>query len=123
MLKITGGSFGVSGKARIENKGLYISGASKVEYPADQIAAASARVETERKVGVVGMLIGILLFGGLGLYLGGIVGLIVGILLSIFGSFYKTSRHFIDLSFKDGKTVTLQADKTSVERILNIANS
>lgn len=108
----------MSGSAFIsKDKKLMVKGASRVAYPADQVASVSARVIKERKFGVVGFIIGLLLFSVLLGLLLNVIGVIIAIILAIAGSFYSEKRNIAEVRFDDGKAVILECSGREIKRL------
>ena len=116
-MKIVGGSFGIKGKAKIENGILIVAGNA---YPASQIKSASASVEKERKFGFVGFILGALLLSVvLGMLLN-VLGVILAIIIATVGSFYSKKMNFVDVTFGDGKNVRIQCSGGEVKKLLRL---
>lgn len=117
-MKIVGGNFGVSGSASVSNNDtLVIKGANKVTYRADQVASVSARVVKERKFGVAGFIIGLLLFSVLLGLLLNVIGVIIAIVLAVAGSFYSKKRNIAEVRFNDDQVVVLECSGREIKRL------
>lgn len=117
-MKIIGGSFGLSGRATLQDGDyLIINGALKAKYSPMQVEAVSATEQKERKFGILGFLIGApILAAMLGVFLG-VPGAIIGIVVALAGSFYSTKSRTVRVRFNDGGEVLLKCSKSDVNRL------
>ena len=122
-MKIIGGSFGVSGKARFAGKYLEVLGDKRADYKGKDVASVSVRQEVERKFGFVGAIIGAVLIGYLGSMALGAIGWVAGVAFAILGSFYRTKRHFADMEFADGLSLTLETNDYEAGKLVKFAES
>lgn len=117
-MKITAGSFGISGSAYIGAGRLHIEGARNTSYGPEQIACLTTRVESERRFGLLGALVGGALLGVVGLVLLGPVGAAIGVALAVLGSFYRSTSNLADVQFSDGSTLTLECTSGAVKKLV-----
>lgn len=117
-MKIVGGSFGVDGAAYITGASdIAILGAREAIYPASAIRSIAARVESERKFGVIGFILSVIILSVmLGLVLG-VLGVVIAVVVAIAGSFYSKKRHVVDISFTDGNSLSLECSKGAANRL------
>ena len=118
-MKITGGNFGLDGKATIKNGKLRIDGLSNSSYEPGQIDSAYPREERNKRLGLFSLVLGVLVVGGGLFVLAGPVGFVVGVLLAVAGSFYSTKKLFIDIAFKDGNKLTIESSKPQARRFFS----
>ena len=117
-MKIIGGSFGLKGTAYIHGtNGLAIVGAREAIYQADAIQSIAARIERERKFGILGCVVGMVLLSILLGMLLSVLGVVIAIVLAVAGSFYSEKRHIVDIGFTDGNTVSLECSKGAANRL------
>lgn len=122
-MKIIGGSFGASGKARFSGKYLEVLGTKKADYKGADVSSVSVRQEKERHFGLIGAIIGAVILGFIGTMVFGIIGMIAGLAFAIMGSFYKTRRHFADVEFKDGLKLTLEPSEHEAKKLIKFAET
>ncbi|MDV5861401.1 hypothetical protein QM298_10825 [Pseudomonas mendocina] len=118
-MKIIGGSFGIKGSAYFAGESLVIESAQKAEYRRDAVERVNARVDAERKFGLIGALIGAVVLGALGTMFLGIFGAVIGVAVAIGGSFYSAKKNIAEVSFTDGKTLTLECTARAVNKLVN----
>ena len=121
-MRIVGGSFGVKGSAFISGNALMVEGSSKGQYQPAEVRSVSARVDAEKKFGFIGATIGALLLGGLGMVFLGLFGAIVGVLIAVAGSFYSSKKNLADVSFADGKTLSLECTDRAIGKLVRFAD-
>jgi hypothetical protein len=117
-MKIIGGSFGLKGSAYFSGKVLVIDSAQKAQYSGESVVSVSARTDSERKFGVIGAAVGVLLFGAIGLVFFGILGATAGVVLAVAGSFYSTKTNIAELKFDDGKTLSVECTQRAVNKLV-----
>ncbi|MFL1404178.1 hypothetical protein ACJO2E_02390 [Marinobacter sp. M1N3S26] len=117
-MKIVGGSFGLSGKARFSGKYLEVIGDRKADYQSADVTSVNVRQEGERKFGLIGAIIGAVLLGFLLGIPFGPIGWGIGIAIAIAGSFYSTKKYFADLEFSDGGKVSLQTNDYEAKKLV-----
>lgn len=122
-MKIIGGSFGASGKARFAGNYLEVLGDKKADYTGADIEAVSVRQEKERQFGMIGALIGAVLFGFAASLFLGLAGWIIGIVFAIAGSFYQKKRYFADLEFSDGLKLTVESNDYESRKLVKFADT
>ncbi|MBI46763.1 MAG: hypothetical protein CMG91_04740 [Marinobacter sp.] len=122
-MKIIGGSFGASGKARFAGKYLEVLGEKQKDYQGSDVESVTVRQEKERQFGIFGALIGTLLFGYIGSLFLGVIGWVAGLLFAITGSFYHKRRYFADLEFKDGLKLTLEPNDHEAKKLVKFAET
>lgn len=121
-MKIVGGSFGLSGRAKFIGQMIEISGDKKKAYKTFDIQSVSVRSESERKFAVFSAVIGMVVFGLIGMIFGPI-GALIGVVLAIIASFYTVKRQFAEVQFSDGATVSLKVDKSEAKKLVKITNN
>ena len=117
-MRILGGSFGVKGSAYLSQDVLVVEGAAKAQYRAEQIKSVTARIDSDKRFGLVGAALGVVLLGGLGLHFFGLLGAIVGVAVSIAGSFYTTKKNIAEVVFADGKTLSLECTARAMSKLV-----
>lgn len=122
-MKIIGGSFGASGKARFAGEYLEVLGEKRKDYRGKDVESVTVRQEKERQFGIFGALIGALLFGYIGSLFLGVIGWIAGLLFAIMGSFYHRKRYFADLEFTDGLKLTLEPNDYEAKKLVKFADN
>lgn len=122
-MKIIGGSFGASGKARFAGKYLEVLGDRKADYKGADVASVSVSQEKERHFGLIGAAIGAILLGYVGNLIFGLVGLIAGLAFAVMGSFYKRTRYQADLEFTDGLKLTLEPNDYEAKKLVKFADT
>ena len=122
-MKIIGGSFGLKGHAFVARDIFAIEGSTKQDYRADEIVSVNARIEKSRKFGVLGFIIGALLFTVLGSLLLGLLGAVIGFAISIAGSFYSNTTNIVDIEFRDGKKLSAEGSPRAIEKITRFAKT
>ena len=117
-MKIIGGSFGLNGSAYFSGDSLVVDSVKNGQYEGREIDAIDVRVDAERKFGVIGAVVGILLFGALGMAFFGVIGAIGGVGLAIAASFYSTKKNIADVKFSDGRTLSLECTPRAINRLV-----
>jgi len=91
-----------------------------MECPPSSFKSVKARQDANRKFGVLGAIVGSMLFGALGFMFMGLFGAVLGILLSIAGSFYSVKKRFVEIDLISGESVTLECSSAEVDQILRL---
>lgn len=120
-MKIVGGSFGVAGKAFInQTDELVVRGAKERSFAGAEIASVETRVDKQKKFGVVGFVIGaILLAAILGAFLS-ILGVVLGIAFAAAGSFYSSKTNLAEVRFTSGDSVSLQCTAAQLKSLVQL---
>lgn len=122
-MKIKAGNFGTTGSAWLSaDDYLVIEGAVKTRYKSDQIHNATARTQTQRGVGVLGMIIAAIILIPVFGFLFGPIGALVALVIVIAGSLYKDTTEYIDITFHDGKSLTLECTPRGIKKLIAFAN-
>ena len=117
-MKIVGGNFGVSGSAFIsQDNMLVVEGAKHGVYSKDKIRSINASVVKEKKFGILGFLLGILILGAILGFFFGLLGVIAGVVIAIAGSFYTEKSNIVEIQFLDGSSVTLDCTPRGVKKL------
>lgn len=122
-MKIIGGSFGASGKARFAGKYLEVLGDRKKDYVSSDVTSVDVRQEKERQFGFFGALIGAVVFGFFASLFLGLVGWLIGIAFAILGSFYQQKKYLAELEFSDGLKLTLQPNDHEAKKLIKFSES
>lgn len=122
VMKIVGGSFGIKGSAYVAGSVFAVEGATKKDYRSNEIASVDARVEKKRSFGIVGFIVGAVLFTIIGMMVFGFIGGLIGFILSVAGSFYTTKTNVVDVSFTDGKTLAAEGTDRSIRNLVKFAD-
>lgn len=119
IMKIVGGSFGLSGSVSINyEKGVvFVSGASSHTYERDQLQGVDVEQSSESKIGCGSVLIGLLVITPLLTFFLNVIGLVIGLVLTVFGSRYDTKKHEATLRFQDGRNVRVQGSYREINRL------
>lgn len=122
-MNIVGGSFGVSGSARITKEGnLEVRGVKAMRFAGSEISSVTARTEKERKFGYLGFVLGaIILSVILGAFLN-VLGIVLAFVLSAAGSFYSNRKTIADVAFSTGDMVSLECTSGQVARLIKLKN-
>jgi hypothetical protein len=121
-MNITGGSFGVTGKLRIEDgEILRISAAIDAAKQKQDIASVETSIAKEKKFGVLGFLLGAPILALFGWMILPVIGALVGLVLATFGSFYQKKTLVVHVAFKDGSKVTAEGWNYEIQKIVRMA--
>lgn len=117
--KIEGGSFGLSGRVKVDLSGrtVQIAGAVPKTYTATEIAGVEVDKDVKSKTSLISVLIGLLVFTPLLTYFFWVGGLIVGLVLTVFGSKYTKSKFLATIRFSDGKSVRIAGGQIDINRL------
>lgn len=120
-MKIVGGSFGLSGRALIDDEGrLVVKGDRQARFSSDQISTVAARTEKDKKFGCFSFIIGAVMLSILfGIFLN-VIGVAIGIILAAMGSFYTNSKNIVDLSLDTGETLSLECSSRQVRKLVSL---
>lgn len=121
-MRILGGNFGVTGSAFISrDQKLVVKGALKGIYSSEEIKSVVASVTKEKKFGIFGFLVGVIILSViLGLFFNA-VGIVIAIVIAIAGSFYSENKNIVEVQFKDEKSVTLECTPRGVKKLIKFA--
>src|SRR5690606_1928546 len=121
-MRILGGNFGVTGSAFISrDQKLVGKGALKGIYSSEEIKSVVASVTKEKKFGIFGFLVGVIILSViLGLFFNA-VGVVIAIVIAIAGSFYSENKNIVEVQFKDEKSVTLECTPRGVKKLIKFA--
>lgn len=121
-MRILGGNFGVTGSAFISrDQKLVVKGALKGIYSSEEIKSVVASVTKEKKFGIFGFLVGVIILSViLGLFFNA-VGVVIAIVIAIAGSFYSKNKNIVEVQFKDEKSVTLECTPRGVKKLIKFA--
>lgn len=121
-MNITGGSYGVTGKLKIEDDAvLRISAAIDTAKQKDDIASVETSIAKEKKFGVLGFVLGAPILAFIGWMIFPVVGALIGVLLAVFGSFYQKKTLVVHVAFKDGSKVTAEGWHHEIQKIVRMA--
>lgn len=123
-MRITGGDFGVGGKAKLEDgRGLVVSSSVNAVIPVQDIQRASASEHKERKFSVLGFLI----FGVVGLVIGfallGFIGSAVGLVVAIALSFTSSTTIRVIVETSAGKRLEAEGWHYEVQKLIKAVNA
>lgn len=121
-MRIVGGSFGLNGKAKIVGQIIEISGQKTKSYKTYDIERVNVRNESKRKFAAFSAVIGIIVFGLIGMIFGPI-GALIGVILAIAMSFYTVKGQFAEVQFSDGSNVSLKVKKSEAKKLVQLANN
>jgi hypothetical protein len=120
-MKIIGGNFGTSGHVAVTEDGtVKIKSSRSKDYSRLEIATVSAETTKDRKFGVIGAILGAILFSVLLAPFLGVLGVIIALAVAVLGSFYSKKKHTGQIQFKDGQAVTLDLDSWQVDRLYRL---
>lgn len=123
-MKIVGGSYGTTGSAYISlDNCLVLEATPKKVYRPGSAAKAAARIEKSKKFGCFGFVVGAVLISALLSLFLGIFGIVIGLIVAVAGSFYTQKDDYVEIEFKDGKTVSLQCTPRGVKQLIAWANT
>lgn len=123
-MRITGGDFGVGGKASIDQtKGLVVSSAVNAAIPFVEITRATASERKEKKFsalsfllcGVVGVVLGFFLFG--------FVGSAIGVIVAVAISFTSSTAIVVTVETRDGKRLEAEGWHYEVQKLIKAVNA
>lgn len=122
-MKILGGSFGVSGSAKITSEGwLIVNSARSGKFTSSDVASVSTRQEKQRKFGWIGAILGgLILLVVLGSMFGPI-GALLAIVLAIAGSFYSQKSNSAEVTFVNGDTLSVQGTGREINMLVGLRN-
>lgn len=121
-MKIIGGHYGVKGSVFIrKDSSLAIDGAEQVYYTPNEITSVYSSTESDRKFGVIGFLLGAIIFSSLLFFLIGPLGVFIALVLSVVGSFYTVKRHQVELTFVDNKSVKVECSAGDAKRLTRLS--
>lgn len=122
-MKITGGTFGPSGTAKLSFSGLLIiKSAQKARYQATAIKSVNSRISTHRQFSALSFLFGALIITPIAFLLAGIVGAAAAFVLSIVFSFYSTQSNDADIELEDGGLLSVTGTKAEIRRLYRYSN-
>ena len=118
-MKITGGSFGLSGGVRVDyTKGtVSISAGTFKLYEKESIEGIDLDQSAESKIGCLSVIFGLLIITPILTLLFNIFGLIAGVILTVVGSKYTVKKNTATIRFKDGKQVKVQGAWSEINRL------
>ncbi|MEF9965191.1 MAG: hypothetical protein RR749_03135 [Comamonas sp.] len=123
-MKITGGSFGVHGKAYVgQDNRLYINGAVEKSFAASEVASVNSEVNKETKFSVFSLLIGIPMLMLVGWLVFGPIGSLIGLVIAIAGSFYSKKTIKADVLFHSGEKLAVEGWNSDIQNLVRFAAS
>lgn len=120
-MKITGGSFGATGSAKVSRDRLIIKGAKRAEYPSTEIKAVNASTSDSRRFGFLSFALGALILGYVGLLFLGVIGAAIGFVIALAGSFYSTSTTGAEVEMADGKMVVVTGTPREIASLTRLS--
>lgn len=120
-MKITGGSFGLKGHAFMARDVFAVEGSTKRDYRASEIVAVNCRVERSKGFGIIGFILGGVIFTLIGAMLLGLLGAVIGFVIALAGSFYTNTVNVVDVEFSDGKKLTAEGTPRAVDKLTRFA--
>lgn len=119
-LKIVGGSFGVTGTARLtQNSSLSIQGVSDAVYAKESITGIEAKQDNQRTVSVSSLIIGFGVAVAAWYFFGWIPALVIA-LFACGSAFYTKKDGVLNIQFSDGKTVSLRGGPYRVDEFVKV---
>lgn len=123
-MRITGGDFGVGGKASVDNdRGLVVSSAVNAVIPFTEISRATASEHKEKTFSVLGFLF----FGVAGMVVGflllGFIGAAIGMVIAIALSFNSSTTIRVIVETIDGKHLEAEGWHYEVQKLIKAVNS
>jgi len=117
-MKVVGGSFGVSGQATVGGGYLSIQGAQVAQMDLDDIASKEMRVQADKKFGVLGFFFGAIILSAILFFILNVLGVVLAVIVAFMGSYYTKKIYTVDVTFKDGRKVTLQGSKRELDMLM-----
>lgn len=124
-MRVIGGSFGNRGLAFFGRgaRSLIIEANKSAKYPAAQVIRVDTRTQTDKKFGCFGFVVGLLIFGTLGMVTFGLLGLLIAFVLCVLGSYYSVDKNLVDVHMLDGCKVTIQCRSGQVSKLINMQSA
>lgn len=120
-MQIVGGSFGVSGSAKINEHGLMVDGVKPVLIRKHEIQAVNTSRNQSREFGVLAFLFWGVLFGLLGWWLLGALGAVVGVIAAVALSFSKKTVIRASVSMTEGRSLELEGWHYEIQKLAKLA--
>jgi hypothetical protein len=120
-MKILGGSFGVSGSAKVTSEGwLIVNSTRSGKFTSSDVASVLAKQEKHRKFGWTGAIIGgLILLAVLGSMFGPI-GALLGVVLAIAGSFYSQKSNSAEITFVNGDALSVEGTGREINMLVGL---
>ena len=123
-MRITGGNFGVGGKAKVDaEKGLVLSGVVSKDFAAAEIARVTASEKNVRQFSPMWFLIAGAFCTVTGWIFFGLIGAALGLILAVATSFGSTTTLHAVVDLKDGSCVELQGWHYEIQKLVKLANT
>ena len=122
-MKIVGGSYGVTGKLRMEHGDLIIQSAAEKRIPCTHLARVNTSMRSERKFSALAFVIWAVIFTALGGLFLGPLGAIGGMVIATITSFSNQKTLCAEVTFTDGTTLSVEGWHYEIQKLVQLVHS